>query len=354
MTAADIATWLQGELVGDGSVDIARVAKIEEARPGDLTFLANPKYERFLSTTSASAVLVSVNLDLQRHQRSSPITFIRVRDPYLAFLHVLKRITPQVDPFPTSIHETAVVAPSAKIGANVALGAHAVVEDDAVVGENTRIGHGCVIGKGAVIGSECSLHSGVKVHHQCVLGSRVTVHAGTVIGSDGFGFAPKPDGTYEKIPQLGRVVIEDDVEIGSNCTIDRATIGETLIRRGAKLDNLIQVAHNVTIGENTVIAAQTGISGSVKIGKNVMIGGQVGIGGHVEIADRAVVLAQSGVTKSLGPEGTIFFGYPAKEQKRAHRMEAALRMLPDLIQEFRELKNKVAALLKQPADTHHS
>ncbi len=344
MTAAELASWLKGELVGDGTIQITRVAKIEEAGPGDLTFLANPKYEKHLVASRASAVLVSREFK-PKSERS--LTLIKVQDPYVAFLHAFKQLTPHIDPLPYGIDPTANISSSAKLGSNVSLGAYVVVDDNAVIGNNTRIGHACIIGKGAVIGADCMLYAGARVYHQCVLGDRVIVHSGAIVGSDGFGFARNASGEYEKIPQLGRVVIEDDVEIGANTTIDRATLGETLIQRGVKLDNLIHVGHNVTIGEHTVIAAQTGISGSVKIGKHVMIGGQVGIGGHLEIADRVIILGQSGVTKSLGPEGAVFFGYPAKEQKRAHRIEAATRMLPELLREFQELKTKLLSLIDE-------
>ncbi|MBM4168803.1 MAG: UDP-3-O-(3-hydroxymyristoyl)glucosamine N-acyltransferase [Ignavibacteria bacterium] len=344
MRISDIAAWFNGDVVGDGSTEITRVAKIEEAGPNEITFLANPKYEKFLAQTTASAVLVARSVDRSRLPARANLAFVLVDDPYLAFLTVLKRLTPVVDPLPHGIHSTAVVAPTAKIGKNVSLGAYVVVGEGASVGNETRIGHGSVIGPYAEIGEQCSLHANVVVYQQCRLANRVVIHSGTVVGSDGFGFAPKPDGTYEKIPQLGIVVIEDDVEIGSNCSIDRATIGETVIKRGVKLDNLIQVAHNVTIGENTVLAAQVGISGSTKIGSQNKIGGQVGIAGHLEIADDTTMLAQSGISKSVKEKGKVLFGYPAKEQGKAARIEAALRSLPELILEVRSLHEEIARL----------
>ncbi|MBI3586644.1 MAG: UDP-3-O-(3-hydroxymyristoyl)glucosamine N-acyltransferase [Ignavibacteriales bacterium] len=347
MTLREIATFLQGELVGDGNVEITRVAKIEEARAGELTFLANPKYEKYLAGTKASAVLVSTKLNLQQYGKGSSPAFIRVQDPYACFLQILKKLTPTIDPFPQGIHPSAVISKNATVGKNVAIGANAVVGEHAVVGDNTKISHGCVIGDQAVIGNDCLVYPNVTIYHQCKVGNRVIIHSGTVIGSDGFGFAPKPDGTYEKIPQLGIVLIEDDVEIGSNCSIDRATLGETVIRRGAKLDNLIQIAHNVVIGENTVIASQTGISGSTKIGKNSIIAGQVGIVGHIEIAERSTILAQSGVPKSLTEPGKTYFGYPVKEHLKALRIEAIIRSLPELVNELRELQQKVEALAKK-------
>jgi UDP-3-O-[3-hydroxymyristoyl] glucosamine N-acyltransferase len=344
MTVEEIASWLNGEVVGDRNVEISRVARIEEAGAGDLTFLANPKYERHLATTRAAAVLVSKQQDLRPYTDHGSLTFIKVEDPYVGFLRVLDRLTPRIDPFPEGIHPTAIVAKTATVGKNVVIGAYAVIDEGAVIGDNTKISHGCIIGREARIGADSLLYPRVTVYHQCRIGNRVTIHSGTVVGSDGFGFAPKPDGTYEKIPQLGIVVIEDDVEIGSNCTIDRATIGETVIRRGVKIDNLVQIGHNCTVGENTVIAAQTGLAGSTKIGKQVMVGGQVGFAGHMEIADRSIIMAQSGVTKSLTKPGETYFGYPAKEIKKAHRIEASLRNLPDLIREVRELQQRLAQL----------
>lgn len=346
MKILDIATLVQGEVEGDASIEIDRVAKIEEAARGDLSFLANPKYEKHLPTTNASAVLVSRKLDTQKYLRPS-IAFIKVPDPYLAFLQVLRCFAPTSDSFPSGIHPTAVVFPDVHLGTNVCLGAHVVIDKGAIVGDNTKISHGCVIGEKVRIGSDCRIYPNVTVYHECRIGNRVTIHSSTVVGSDGFGFAPKPDGTYEKIPQIGIVVIEDEVEIGSNCSIDRATMGETIICRGAKLDNLIQIAHNVVIGENTVIAAQAGISGSTKIGKNVMIGGQAGFVGHIEIADRSIIMAQAGVSRSFTAPGKVYSDYPAMEHSRALRMEASLRSLPELMREFTDLKRLVDQLLEK-------
>lgn len=347
MTVEEIASWLNGEIVGDRNIEISRVARIEDAGAGDLTFLANPKYERHLATTRAAAVLVSNKQDIRAYADHGTVTFIKVDDPYVGFLRVLDRLTPKIDPFPEGVHPAAVVAKTAHVGKNVVIGAHAVIDEGAAVGDNTKISHGCVVGRDARVGSDCLLYPRVTVYHQCRIGDRVTIHSGTVVGSDGFGFAPKSDGTYEKIPQLGIVVIEDDVEIGSNCSIDRATVGETLIRRGVKIDNLVQIGHNCVVGENTVIAAQTGLAGSTKIGKHVMVGGQVGFAGHLEVADNSVIMAQSGVSKSLTKPGETYFGYPAKEIKKAHRIEAALRSLPELIRDVRELQQRVAQLFDQ-------
>ena len=342
MTAKEIATLFEGEIVGDPNVEIRRVAKIEEAGAGDLTFFANPKYEKYIASTKAAAILVPTKFDTSLLPAGRPV-FIKVADPYVAFLQILKRITPMPDLFPKGIHPTAVVPTSAKLGSGVSLGAHAVLGENVVVGSNTKIGPGCVLGEGSSVGDESVIYPNVTIYHGCQIGNRVILHSGVVVGSDGFGFAPKKDGTYEKFPQLGIVVIEDDVELGANCTIDRATMGQTLLKRGVKLDNMVHIAHNVVVGENTVIAAQSGISGSTKVGKNVMIAGQVGVVGHIEIGDRSILMAQSGVPKSTEP-GKVYFGTPAKEHKRALKIEAVIRSLPELAKDVEELKRSLEEL----------
>jgi len=335
------------EIVGDEALELREVAKIEEAGEGDLTFLANPRYRKFVETTKASAILVSKSFDVRTVRRALPLTYLLVQDPYISFLHVLQKFHPPVEALLKGIHSTAVIAKSATLGENPSVGAHVVIGEQCRIGANVRIHPGTVIGDGVALGDDVLLYANVTVRERCALGSRVIVHSGTVIGSDGFGFLPRKDGTYEKIPQRGAVVIEDDVEIGSNCSVDRATLGETRIRRGAKLDNLIQVAHNVTIGENTVIAAQTGISGSTKIGKNCVIGGQVGLVGHIEIADNVTLGAQSGITKSITKQGSTYSGYPAKEHMKSLRMEGALRQLPELLDTIRTLEKKVQDLERE-------
>ena len=349
MTIREIAEWLGGDIVGGNrsEPEINSVAKIEDATPGSLTFLANPKYEKYLGTTKATAVLVSKKLDLRKIEGLPSLIFIRVDDPYIAFLQVLKRITPAMDPFSSGIHSTAAISSTAVLGKNISIGANAVIGENAIIGSNSKIGEGCVIGMHAQIGVDCTLYPNVVVYHQCVLGNRVILQSGAVIGSDGFGFAPKPNGTYEKIPQLGIVVIEDDVEIGANTTIDRAVMGDTHIHRGVKIDNLVQIGHNVVIGENTVIAAQAGISGSTKIGKHCMLGGQVGLSGHIEIADNTAIMAQSGIHDSIKEPGKSFFGYPADEARKAQRMYIAMKMLPDMLREFAAMKKTVADLEKK-------
>ncbi len=344
MKLREVAAMLNGAVEPGARADnddIRRVAKIEEAESGDITFVANPKYAKHLETTRASAVIVGN--DLQVNAGFSP-ALIRVQDPYASFLKVLQHFNPPKDPLPAGIHPTAVISPSATLGKNVRIGAHVFVGERAVIKEGAMISHNVVLGDDTIIGEVTLLHPNVSVYQGCKIGTRVIIHSGTTIGSDGFGFAPQPDGTYEKIPQLGIVVIEDDVEIGANCTIDRATLGETLIKKGVKLDNLIQIAHNVVVGENTVSAAQAGISGSTKVGKNCMLGGQVGLTGHLEIADGTKIGAQSGLHQSILKPNTTVFGSPAFPQREAFRIQGSLKHLPDLLQTVRELQKRVEQL----------
>lgn len=336
-----LAELLNGDIAGDPETEILRPAKIEEARPGDVTFLSNPKYARFLDATLASAVIVARTLDAPLRPG---VSYLRVDDPYLGFLTALEALVPRPDPLPPGIHPTAVIAPTAQIGPGARLGAHVVIGEHASVGARSSICHNTVIGDGSSVGDDSLLYPNVTVREGCRIGSRVILHPGVVVGSDGFGFAPKPDGSYKKIPQLGGVVIEDDVEIGANTTIDRATVGETVIKRGAKLDNLIQIAHNVVVGEDTVIAAQTGIAGSTKVGAHCILAGQVGLVGHIEVADRTTIGAQSGVSKSLTAPGKVYFGSPVKERMRALRIEGAIRRLPELVTQLRQLQREIENL----------
>ena len=348
MKIRDIAAALQTEPEpGDRAVglDIRGVAKIEDAAEGDITFLANPKYSRFLGTTRASAVIVGRNVNPADHGvRATPLVYLRVDDPYAAFLKVLLLFNPPQDPLPPGIHPTAVLDAGAVLGKDVRIGAQAVVSAGCRLGDGAMLCHGVVLGRNVEVGAHTLLYPGVSVYDGCKIGARVIIHSGAVVGSDGFGFAPKPDGTYEKIPQLGIVIVEDDVEIGANCTIDRATMGETIVRKGVKLDNLIQVGHNVVIGENTVIAAQSGISGSTKIGKQNMIGGQVGFTGHLQIADQTKFGAQSGVHRSVDSPGGSYFGSPAYPAREAMRIMGAMTELPDLLVTVRSLKEKIERL----------
>jgi UDP-3-O-[3-hydroxymyristoyl] glucosamine N-acyltransferase len=348
MKLRDIAAMLNAEVEGDDIIDIQRVAKIEEAGAGDISFVANPKYQKYIETTRASAVIVGK--DFKAGVGHKP-TLLRVKDPYFSFLKVLERFHPPLDPLPPGVHQTAVIAASATLGTDVRIGAHVVIGERTRIGNGSMIAHNVVLGDDVKIGEHTLLYPNITVYNACRIGARVIVHSGTTIGSDGFGFAPKDDGTYEKIPQRGIVVIEDDVEIGANCAIDRATLGETRIKRGVKLDNLIQVAHNVVIGENTVSAAQAGISGSTKLGKNCMLGGQVGLTGHLDIADGTKIGAQSGVHRSIEKPNTTIFGYPAFPQREAFRIQGAMTQLPDLLQTVRALQKRVQELESQQQKT---
>lgn len=338
MKLRDIALLLNAEMEGDGSVEIQRVAKIEEAAEGDIAFLSNPKYAKYLDATRASAVIVGKEVAKPDAVHAA---LLRVADPYASFLKVLVTFNPPADPIPAGIHPTAVISSSARLGEGVRMGAYAVVGHRCKIGAGTTLGHGVVLCDDATVGDHSLLYHHVVVRERCTVGSRVILQPGVIIGSDGFGFAPLPDGTYEKIPQVGIVVIEDDVEIGANTTVDRATMGETRIKKGAKLDNLIMVAHNVVIGENTVIAAQAGISGSTKIGGNSMIGGQVGITGHLEIAEKTKLGAQSGIHHSIHKPGMTFFGSPAQPHREAFRIQGAVTQLPDLLTTVRRLQERL-------------
>ncbi|MDZ7372861.1 MAG: UDP-3-O-(3-hydroxymyristoyl)glucosamine N-acyltransferase [candidate division KSB1 bacterium] len=340
LTTAELAVRLQAELEGEGEVLIRGVAPIETAEEGQLSFIANPKYNKYARTTRASALIVSRDF-----QGESRVPLLRVANPYLAFQQAVRLFYPEATKLEPGIHATAIVHESAELGHDVAIAPYVVIEKGARIGHRTQIYPGCYIGEDVQIGDDCVLYPHVVVRERVRIGNRVIVHAGTVIGADGFGFAREGD-RYHKIPQAGTVVIGDDVEIGANCCIDRATLGETRIERGVKMDNLIQVGHNVVIGENTVIAAQAGFAGSTIVGRNVMVGGQAGFAGHMTIGDGAQISAQSGVTKDI-PPGCRVFGYPARPAEEAWRQEAALRRLPELLKRVRELERAVEELQSQ-------
>ncbi len=329
MKLSDVAELIGGELVGDGSIEIANIGKIETAGPDEVTFIANPVYEKFFSGTSAGAVVVSRKFNTGKYKRLDEriIPLIKVDDPYLAFLELLEKFSPKTELQKIGIHETAVIDETAEISIkDVRIGPHCFIGAKAKIGKRVTVLPNAVILAGAEIGDDALIYPNVTIYNGCKIGKRVIIHSGTVIGSDGFGQAKNPDGTFQKIPQKGIVVIADDVEIGSNCSIDRATIGETVINKGVKLDNMIQIAHNVEIGENTVIAAQTGIAGSTKIGKNCMIGGKVGIVGHIEICDGVILTAATNVSKSISKPG-VYSGYRAQPQMQELKQEAVIRNL---------------------------
>ncbi len=340
-SAAQIAQIINGKVEGNEAATVSSFGKIEEAQAGQLAFLANPKYEEFLYTTGASIIIIN---DAQALRQPIHATLIRVADAYSSFAILLDAYQQLISQQLTGKEEPCYIHPSATIGENTFIGAFAYIGENAVVGNGSKIHAGAYLGKNVKVGQQSNIHPGVKIYHDCVIGTQVTIHANTVIGSDGFGFAPQPDGTLKKVPQIGNVVIEDKVEIGANTTIDRATIGSTIIRSGAKLDNLLQIAHNVEVGNNTVIAAQTGVSGSTKIGKNVMIGGQAGIVGHITIADGSKINAQSGVSKSIKIPNTAVTGSPAYDYTSALRSQAVARNLPQLEKKVKELEELIRSM----------
>jgi UDP-3-O-[3-hydroxymyristoyl] glucosamine N-acyltransferase len=305
--ASVIAGFLKGSIEGDPEVEVNDISKIEEGRPGTLSFLANPKYEKFIYETRSSIVLVNNDF---KPEKPINATIIRVENAYEAFASLLD-LYQQSKPRKTGIHKLASIHEGVTLGNDLYIGDYAVIGSNSVIGDNTKIYPQVYIGDNVKIGENTTIYPGVKIYEDTVIGSGCVIHAGAVIGADGFGFAPQEGNNYRKVPQIGNVIIEDNVEIGSNTTIDRATMGSTIIRKGVKLDNLIQVAHNVEIGENTVIAAQTGIAGSTKIGKDCMLAGQVGIIGHLTIADKVKIAAQSGVMNDVKKEGEVLQGSSA-------------------------------------------
>jgi UDP-3-O-[3-hydroxymyristoyl] glucosamine N-acyltransferase len=341
-SAAQIAALIQAKLEGDPDVLVNNFGKIEEAEAGQLAFLANPKYEEYLYNTRASIIIIN---DSQVLKEKINATLLRVPDAYLAFASLLSKYEEMMNLQLTGIQEPSYISKSAVLGENIFIGAFTSIGNNVKMGNHVKIYPQSYIGDDVTIGDHSVIFPGVKIYHGCLIGQHVTIHAGAVIGADGFGFAPQTDGSFKKIPQMGNVVIEDFVEVGSNSTIDRATIGSTLIKKGAKLDNLIQIAHNVEIGSNTVIAAQSGVSGSTKLGKNVMVGGQVGIVGHIQIADGSKINAQSGVTKSLKTPNSAVTGSPAFDYTSALRAQAAARKLPTFEKRILELEKLVQQLL---------
>ena len=333
-TAQQIAQIINGKIEGDADTEVSSFGKIEEARKGQISFLANPKYEEYLYSTNASAVIIN-----ESQQLRSPVsaTLIRVKDAYSAFAVLLTAYQKMLSQNLKGIETPSFISPTAKTGKDVFIGAFAYLGESVQVGNNSKIYPQVYLGNNVRVGENSVIYAGVKIYENCVIGNNVIIHSGVVIGGDGFGFAPQPDGTFSKIPQIGNVIVEDNVEIGANTTIDRATIGSTIIHAGAKLDNLIQVAHNVEIGNSSMIAAQVGISGSVKLGNGVMIGGQAGLAGHINIGNKARINAQSGVGKSI-PDGKAVTGSPAYEYTAAMRSLALVKNLPEIEKRLIEIE----------------
>ncbi|NLJ43490.1 MAG: UDP-3-O-(3-hydroxymyristoyl)glucosamine N-acyltransferase [Bacteroidales bacterium] len=334
--ASTIAGFLKGEIVGDPEVKVSTIAKIEEGHPGALSFLANPKYEHYIYSTKSSIVLVNKNFVPSDKVEA---TMIKVDNAYESFASLLQMVD-AARPRKKGIHPSAVIEPSATVGNNVFIGPYVYVGENCVIGDECSLYPHVFIGDNTSLGRGCTLNSGVKIYHDCVIGNNCIIHAGSVIGSDGFGFAPQSDNEFMKIPQLGNVVLEDNVEIGANVAIDRATMGSTIIRKGVKLDNLIQIGHNVEVGENTVMAGQCGVAGSSKIGRNCMFGGQVGISGHIKIADGVKIGAQAGIPGDVKQENLTLLGTPAIEYRDFLRSSVLFKRLP-------EMKTKLDALEKQ-------
>ena len=338
-TAKQIAELIQGRVEGNENATVSTFAKIEEGVPGAISFLSNPKYTHYIYETKSSVVLINEDVELEKPVST---TLIRVKNAYecvaklLQFYESMKPVKSGIDPL-------ASISPKATIGENVYIGAFAVVGDGAVIGNGSQIYSHTVIGDGVSIGEKCILYPNVTIYQGCKLGNNVTIHAGSVIGADGFGFAPNTEG-YDKIPQIGIVVIEDNVEIGANTCVDRSTMGQTIIHKGVKLDNLIQVAHNCEIGENTVMSAQVGMAGSTKIGSWCMVGGQAGFAGHIQIADKTFIGAQCGIIKNTKGNGESLIGSPAMDPKMFFKAKAIYPKLPDMYRQIAQLQRELDEL----------
>lgn len=341
----DAASFIGGKLSGDENLVIKGLAKIEEAKEGDITFLYLPAYDKYFPETEASAIIVKNGFNKNRDD----ISYIETEEPNKAFFKLVNKFfTTQLNL--TGIDPTAYIHPSVKYGEGLVIGRNVVISEGCILGKNVKIYHNTVLHANVDLGDDCIIYSNVTLREDSKIGHRCIIHSGTVIGSDGFGYEQQTDKTFLKIPQVGNVVIEDDVEIGSNTTIDRASLGSTLIKKGSKIDNLVQVAHNVVLGNNTIISAQAGISGSTKVGDNCFILGQVGLTGHIEVADDVILIAQAGVSKSIKKAGT-YFGTPAKEAKTAFQLEAHIRNLPGYAERIKALEKEIAALKESLRDT---
>lgn len=335
-TLKEIAAIVDGEIVGNGDIVVTGVCGIKEAKEGDITFVANSRYLSLMNETRASAIITSKDV------KKAPKPIIRTEDPSIAFAKMVSLMAPNEVKKPKGIHPTAVIGEKVKIGRNVAIQAYAVIEDNVEIKDNTILCAGVFVGHHTKIGKDCMVYPYVIIRERVSIGSRVIIHSGTVIGSDGFGFSTVK-GVHHRIPQIGSVIIEDDVEIGANVTIDRARFDKTLIKKGTKIDNLVQIAHNVVIGEHSIIVAQSGISGSTTVGNNVTLAGQAGIIGHVSIGDNVIIAARAGVTKSI-PSNACVSGFPAKPHSIAKRINACVQNLPDLHKRIKALEEEIKRL----------
>ncbi|NDV45849.1 UDP-3-O-(3-hydroxymyristoyl)glucosamine N-acyltransferase [Paludibacter sp. 221] len=339
-TAQQIAEYLKGEIQGDKSTKVHDFSKIEDGKPGTLSFLSNPKYSQYIYDSKASIILV--NKDFEPEKEVSA-TLIRVDNAYESLAQLLSLVE-QFTPKKTGISSLAVVSSSAVIGENAYIAPYAYIGDNVVIGKDARIHSHVCIEDDTKIGDSTTIYSGATVYKKCIIGNNCTIHAGAVIGGDGFGFAPTEDGSYKKIPQMGNVILEDNVDIGCNATVDRATLGSTIIRKGVKIDNLVQIAHNVEVGENTAIASQCGVAGSTKIGRNCVLAGQVGVSGHLQIADGSIFGAQTGVPNSIKTPNQTYLGYPALPVGNFRRSSVVYKNLPELQKTVFDLQKKIAEL----------
>lgn len=341
-SAQQIAAYLKGEIEGNPEEIVNDISRIEEGKKGTLSFLANMKYEKYLYSTDSSIVLVNKDLELANKVKC---TLIRVENAYEAFASLLNLYTSSL-PQKKGIHQDSFISESASVGEDCYIGAFAFIGENVMVGNNVKIYPQAYLGDNVIIGDNTTLYPGVKIYNDCKVGKNCIIHASSVIGSDGFGFAPTSE-AYQKIPQIGNVIIEDDVEIGSNVSVDRATIGSTILHKGVKLDNLIQIAHNVEVGDNTVMAAQSGIAGSSKVGKKLMIGAQVGIIGHLTVADEVMVGGQSGVSHSINEKGAIVLGSPAYDIREAKKSMIIYKKLPEMYKQINRLEKELDELKKK-------
>jgi len=338
-TAKQIAEALNGVVDGNPETEVSNLSKIEEGKAGTLTFLANPKYTQYIYDTQASIVIVNEDFSPEKEISANP-TLIRVKDAYTAFAQLLE-LYQQTKEKQLGISDKAYIAASATIGKDVYIGEFVSVGENTIIGDNSSLYPNTTIGNNCKIGNSTTLFAGVKIYDDCIIGNECTLHAGIVIGADGFGFAQQQDKNYRKVPQIGNVIIEDNVNIGANTCIDRATLGSTIIRKGVIIDNLVQIAHNVEIGENTAVAAQTGISGSTKIGKNCILAGQTGFAGHLNIANGTIITAQSGVGRNIREENTVYEGSPAFKHKDFQKSYIYFRRLSELVKRIDELERKL-------------
>lgn len=349
-SAAQIADLLEGEIIGNPATTVTGLSKIEEGKPNTLSFLANTKYEDFIYSTEASIVIVNKSFEPAK-TINEQTTLIKVADAYACFAKLLGMYDQAIAKQP-AIEKQSFISEKASIGKDVYIGAFAYIADGVVLEDGVHIYPNCYIGDNVKIGANTKLFAGVKVYRDCQIGQSCTIHSGAIIGADGFGFAPNSENNYQKVPQIGNVILEDHVEIGANTCIDRATLGSTIIKKGVKLDNLVQIGHNVVVGDNTVMAAQVGVAGSAKLGKNMMVGGQVGIVGHISLADGTLIGAQSGVPKTIKKEGTTLLGSPAYDAEDYKKAYMGFRRLPQILDRLREVENELKLLKENNLNTN--